>query len=463
MIQWIQSLFRRRTNSIPGMDDLVRDARRLRLTNSEQEQTRMVITEFIGQHPPQDVLVSPASPWTLWSRKPIAAFALALVVVIGIGRQGVLAAERALPGDRLYPLKVNIVEPIKGATRVSLSAKGQWQKDRARARLEEAEQLAAQKRLDTDTQADLQQRFLKHTQAVQVTLATLKDQQDVDIADDLSTQFEATLRAHTVILETLGAGPTSALLSPLRISLEDQSKAVASASKDIEGEIRSDKKQQRENIVRRQTIAQNTVSKAEALLKQSGPSPVREKVIERVERAKDQLSAGVQKFDEQDDRRAITSLRDAQRSALEAEELINAQNKLSSVAAPKGSSSIESADVSTFVRVKVITDRPQYTAGQQMIVTVSAANQSDHSVKLNIPSGCPATMMIDNQVPPALVCPDEITLITIDANTSRTWVFRVATPEGSGDHRITGSVVGYGSDETSIRVIDAVLPPLLLP
>ena len=267
------------------MDDLVRDARSLRLNASEREQTRLVIAEFIAQHPPQDASVTPAAPWTLWSLKPVAAFVLALVVVIGIGRQ-------------------------------------------------------------------------------------------------------------------------------------------------------------------------------------SDPSPVREKVVERVQQAKDQLGVGAQKFDEQDDRQAIISFRDAQRSALEAEELINAQRKLSAIS-PMGPMDIkQQQDAKKTVRVKVKTDQERYRVGERMIVTVTATNPSDHLIELKIPSGCPATIMVDNQEPSVLVCPEEVSTIFINAGDSHSWVFHLGVPEGVGGHSVMGFVVGYGSDEIQIRVtadFSVDLSPLTAP
>lgn len=85
------------------------------------------------------------------------ALSLVLVLCVGVGTS--YAAEGTVPGDTLYPVKVNVNEQVQGALARSPQAKADWNARRATRRLEEAEVLASEGRLTAALRVDLQRRF----------------------------------------------------------------------------------------------------------------------------------------------------------------------------------------------------------------------------------------------------------------------------------------------------------------
>ena len=82
---------------------------------------------------------------------------VALVLVLMLGSGTSYAAEGALPGDILYPIKKVVNEGVRGALAVSPQAQVAWQTERASRRLAEAEKLVQNNNLTQDKIAVIEQ------------------------------------------------------------------------------------------------------------------------------------------------------------------------------------------------------------------------------------------------------------------------------------------------------------------
>lgn len=85
---------------------------------------------------------------------------LLLFVLVGSGTAS--AAQGSLPGDLLYPVKVSINEKVEAALAPSVAAKAEVAARQAERRVEEAQELAAQGRLDEKTADALTESFDAH-------------------------------------------------------------------------------------------------------------------------------------------------------------------------------------------------------------------------------------------------------------------------------------------------------------
>lgn len=135
--------------------------------------------------------------------RAVLASALALFLCTSIGTS--YAAEKALPGDALYFVKVNVNEPIVGALTVSTEHKAQWNVALAERRLEEVEALAAEGRLqasDSETMAALV-RASKLTFDTRVSALATMDGTAAAVADARS-ELRSSLAAHAYVLKALG-------------------------------------------------------------------------------------------------------------------------------------------------------------------------------------------------------------------------------------------------------------------
>lgn len=159
------------------------------LTSLEREHMRHLLDQYMDAHP----LEGMRSPFLFYASRSAAAFAV-LLVVTGTS----YAAENALPGDILYPIKTQINEKVSGALALSPSAKAAWHAEVATTRLHEAQQLASEDRLTTHTSEMLQGDLDGHASAAASIAA--------DLPEDDVTHVElranlAALGAEGVVLE----------------------------------------------------------------------------------------------------------------------------------------------------------------------------------------------------------------------------------------------------------------------
>ena len=100
-----------------------------------QKEERPSLRTRIMKHIPK----KPSLATVLGRRLAYAAFSVA--VILGVGGGTVYASTNALPGDLLYPVKVNVAEEIKAAFQFSDEDKAQFAIERINTRLEEIELL----------------------------------------------------------------------------------------------------------------------------------------------------------------------------------------------------------------------------------------------------------------------------------------------------------------------------------
>lgn len=126
---------------------------------------------------------------------------MVLLFVLGTGTS--LASAGSVPGDALYPVKI-ANEKLRAAVTISEQAKIRFEVQRAERRIEEAERLASEGRLDAATQVKLEADFNTHVTRVHNELATLEKTNDA-AADDVRTNIEASLRVHERTLTKLAS------------------------------------------------------------------------------------------------------------------------------------------------------------------------------------------------------------------------------------------------------------------
>lgn len=169
------------------------------LSKPEREKMTRFVREYAAMKPlsqAQSYSVSLSYSWFTFAHRPIAA-ALVLVMVFGSGVS--YAAENALPGDALYTVKTYINEPTRVALATSAEAKAEVQIELAERRIEEAAVLAAEGRLDEETEDNLAVAFESHAEAVAEHIAEA-DADDEGISMELASRFENRLAAHENIL-----------------------------------------------------------------------------------------------------------------------------------------------------------------------------------------------------------------------------------------------------------------------
>ncbi len=133
--------------------------------------------------------------------KPIPLFSILLTLGMGIGTT--YAADTALPGDVLYPVKIYINEEVRGLVAISDEDRAQWAVDRAQRRLDEASRLVALGALNSEIRAGIESDFSQSFDRVQKRILVLTSSGNDDVAFEMSSRFESALRAHQEVFTRL--------------------------------------------------------------------------------------------------------------------------------------------------------------------------------------------------------------------------------------------------------------------
>ena len=146
-------------------------------------------------------------------KKPMTAIMIALVLMVGGGTS--FAAEGAVPGDVLYPIKTEVNETIKSAFALSSEAEANLQARLTKERLEEAETLAARGELTAYIAADLSTRVSEHYERAETQTAAAEANGNYDVSARVRADLEGGLRAYAATIAELNgtvAGNDAAIL-----------------------------------------------------------------------------------------------------------------------------------------------------------------------------------------------------------------------------------------------------------
>lgn len=207
-----------------SFEQFIQGARRIALSRSEKARVREALVSYMERNPAP---VSPARGGSFFM-----AFAhlsrtgmVAAVLVVALLLQGGIsyAAAYALPGDFLYPVKVKVNEEVRVLLAVTPEAKVTLATELAERRLEEAEQLATEGRLDADAQAVIATNFERHAETVRDHVEHFESEDKVELAMEVSSNFETSVRVHETILAKIAEDKTE--VKPVVDTLTDAVRA----------------------------------------------------------------------------------------------------------------------------------------------------------------------------------------------------------------------------------------------
>lgn len=232
-------------------------AKNIRLLATEKEEVRENLELFIKKHPvinndnvrhiQQESKISAYPLGGLigliqLQTKKIKLMPIVLVIALLVTGSASFAAENDLPGDFLYPVKINVNEEVHSLLAVSNEAQARWDARRAERRLEEAEELAARGELTSDIRAKLEAKFESHAEAFEDRASRIETKQGTESAFELHSNFEASLRAHERILAQISTDKEGVRdeIKPLLIEVKARLDTAAQERSDAEIKISND-------------------------------------------------------------------------------------------------------------------------------------------------------------------------------------------------------------------------------
>ncbi|MEQ1499763.1 MAG: DUF5667 domain-containing protein [Parcubacteria group bacterium] len=180
----------------------IKDIKQIGLTLDEKERILANLNVHINE---KSLIVNKekiVSPWTnfLFSR---ASYAIVAVLVLGISSVNIFSgAANSLPGDKLYSLKVDFIEPLQYTLAVGDVSRAQLQSENLNQRLLEVEKLESEGRLTNESQVIVGDLIKKHTDSFN-TIVSKETNTNAIVVEDTKVDFEAKINAHTRILEIL--------------------------------------------------------------------------------------------------------------------------------------------------------------------------------------------------------------------------------------------------------------------
>lgn len=181
------------------LNNLKREAEHIRLSAAEKNAMR---ARLFGAPAPAPV----GSPYFFFNWQFMQTRVLApLAVVLLVGSGTAYAAEGALPGEVLYPVKIYVNESVKVSLATTPAKEAEVHATLAERRVVEAQELAAEGRLDATTTEALALDIEKHV-AVAEAKADEAEETDKGKGRELKARLAATLETGGAILVELGNG-----------------------------------------------------------------------------------------------------------------------------------------------------------------------------------------------------------------------------------------------------------------
>ena len=317
----------------PVIEKLKKAAQRVTLTPKEKEGMRAMLQERMRIYPARNANLAGLSSWSdILSLKinfisTVMPIVLILALLLGGGTSAL--AERALPGDLLYPVKLDVNEKVADLFAITPKAQAQFDATIAERRLQEAEQLAAQSRLSTATQAQLATNFQDYANKFQSQAnasSTALSSQDV-LA--LNSDFEAALTAHQRILAGIGGARTgdvahavNQLVSVVGTEQTDTQASLSDSETHVKTETGADVKVAAQN---KGNEAQNKIDEVQSFINQKSAvlgSDAVAKAQVRLHAADDEMASGTAQFDGGAYGDAFVSYQQAQNIAQESKILL---------------------------------------------------------------------------------------------------------------------------------------------
>lgn len=173
---------------IPSPHNFFSAARSVSLSTSDRERIRRRLTEFMAGHP-----LSTSAPWWRTLRWAVGgACAIILMVTAGLAA----AANGSIPGDTLYPIKVGLTEPLRGAVALTPSAKAETSVELLHHRLTEAETVVERQGALSAAQEDMEERVNAAAAAVKRQVDGLERRQLSSATKQVKDHISDCLQKH---------------------------------------------------------------------------------------------------------------------------------------------------------------------------------------------------------------------------------------------------------------------------
>ena len=259
-----------------------------------------------------------------------------IMLVLLVGGITSVSANSALPGNFLYPMKVGFNEKIREVLAFSDEAKLEVSMALAELRLQEIEQLAIEGKKDSRNEAAINSNFNHHAKKASVYLDKLNETGNNEKIETMSANFEASLRAHKTIIESLqneDSNSNEAALADDIITAASSINANAKTNATMKVRSGAAKKDfdEEQRIREKISSVENSVGIVKKLIENNKTkigSEAKAQLEDNLMAIQEKIDEGKNKLSEDGYGGSFSSLHDASVIAQESRDLINTANRL---------------------------------------------------------------------------------------------------------------------------------------
>lgn len=163
---------------------------------------------------------------SMWHRHLTRTIAICLIVLLG-GSSTIFASENSLPGDLLYPIKINIAEPAGDILTVGVTSQARREAEKTGRRLAEAEKLVNKGDLNPVENEEIRKQIQNRLDKFESLRQKLEKTSPVEEVVSINSELEAQINAHASILEEISEHASSSQKTEI-----DQLKETIKENKD---------------------------------------------------------------------------------------------------------------------------------------------------------------------------------------------------------------------------------------
>ncbi len=175
-----------------------------KLSEKEKNLLRYRVSEFIAFNPIRGntKVAKKSFYFSIFTFRTLSkTIALALILLVVVGGSGVTyASSSALPGDKLYQVKVNVNERIEEKLALTTEAKTQVHSTHVERRLNEARTLVQNQNLSPEKKEIVKTNLEKNVKSVTQSIESLKNEGKIEKALEMTSNISPVLETHKEIL-----------------------------------------------------------------------------------------------------------------------------------------------------------------------------------------------------------------------------------------------------------------------
>lgn len=211
-----------RHNLRMNTDQFIGLCRKVKLSPAERARSKEHILDVIGLR---------SHSWWVRSFKGLTSLVASLLIVTIVGSGIGYAAEGAMPGEMLYPIKIHISEPLQAQLLMSPEKQAMFEAELTERRLSETKMLLREKKLSRKHAMMLAEHLKKHTRGAIEKSNELLKAEKTHVALSIGMELESSLKAHAELLRNSPAREeeTPELLDAIEVArVEAEEVSIAS-------------------------------------------------------------------------------------------------------------------------------------------------------------------------------------------------------------------------------------------